>query len=77
MASRRLQDESGDGRNAGGQAAPYEMQMLVYALAAETNLKCPPTELTLCFLRPGLEFHFPWNPAARDRAVEMVNRALP
>ena len=58
-------------------AAPYEMQMLVYALAAETILKCPPAELTLCFLRPGLEYHFAWDAAARQRAVELVERALP
>ena len=58
-------------------AAPYEMQMLVYALAAETILKSPPVELALCFLRPGLEHHFAWNAAARRRVVELVNQALP
>ena len=58
-------------------AAPYEMQMLVYALAAETILNCPPTELVLCFLRPGLEHHFPWDASARQRAVELVNQSLP
>jgi ATP-dependent exoDNAse (exonuclease V) beta subunit len=58
-------------------AAPYEMQMLVYALAVETILKSPPTELALCFLRPGLEYRFEWNAATRQRVVEMVNRALP
>ncbi len=58
-------------------AGEYEMQMLVYALAAEQILKCPPVELVLCFLRPGLEYHFVWNAAARQRVVELVNRALP
>jgi len=58
-------------------AAPYQMQMLVYALAAETILKSPPAELALCFLRPGLEHHFDWNAAARQRVVELVEQALP
>jgi ATP-dependent helicase/nuclease subunit A len=58
-------------------AAPYEMQMLVYALAVERILQCPPAELALCFLRPGLEHHFTWDAAARQRVVEMVNGALP
>jgi ATP-dependent exoDNAse (exonuclease V) beta subunit len=58
-------------------SAPYEMQMLVYALAAETILKTPPVELTLCFLRPGLEYHFAWDAAARRRVVELVDGAMP
>ena len=37
----------------------------------------PPAELTLCFLRPGLEYHFVWDAAAWQRVVEMVNAALP
>jgi ATP-dependent helicase/nuclease subunit A len=57
-------------------AAPYELQMLVYALATETILGSPPAELTLCFLRPGLEYHFSWDAAARQRAIELVNAAL-
>jgi ATP-dependent helicase/nuclease subunit A len=58
-------------------AAAYEMQMLVYALAVERICGAPPIELALCFLRPGVEHHFPWNPAARQRAVEMVEQAMP
>ncbi len=57
-------------------AAAYEMQMFVYALAAETILKSPPVELALCFLRPGLEHHFDWNDAARQRVVELVEQAI-
>lgn len=57
-------------------AAEYEMQMLVYALAVERILKRPPVELVLCFLRPGLEYHFVWDAAARQRVIELVNRAL-
>ena len=51
--------------------------MLVYALAAETILGSPPAELVLCFLRPGLEHRFAWDAAARQRVVELVDRALP
>jgi ATP-dependent helicase/nuclease subunit A len=58
-------------------AAAYEMQMLVYALAVERICGSPPVGLALCFLRPGVEHHFPWNPAARQRAVEMVEQAMP
>ncbi|MCE5269296.1 MAG: UvrD-helicase domain-containing protein [Planctomycetaceae bacterium] len=58
-------------------AATYEMQMLVYGLAAETILKEPPAELTLCFLRSGSEHHFMLDASARRRVIEMVNEALP
>ena len=58
-------------------AEPYELQMLVYALAAEQILHSPPAELVLCFLRPGLEHRFTWDAAARQRVVELVNHALP
>ena len=58
-------------------AAPYEMQMLVYALAVEQILQRPPDELVLCFLRPGLEYRFAWDAAARQRVVELVDGALP
>jgi ATP-dependent helicase/nuclease subunit A len=60
----------------GAVAGQYEMQMLLYALAAETILGRPPVELALSFLRPGLEHHFPWNDAARRRVVELVDRAM-
>ena len=54
----------------------YEMQMLVYGLAVQQILGRPPEELTLCFLRPGVEHRFAWDAAARKRAVEMVEEAL-
>jgi ATP-dependent exoDNAse (exonuclease V) beta subunit len=57
-------------------AADYEVQMLVYALAVERILKCPPEELVLCFLRPGEEYHFSWDERARVRVVELVERAM-
>ena len=57
-------------------AAGYEMQMLVYALAAERILGTAPRELVLHFLRPGQEHATAWNAAARSRAVELVNAAI-
>jgi ATP-dependent exoDNAse (exonuclease V) beta subunit len=58
------------------EAAAYEMQMLVYALAVERITKSPPVELALCFLRPGVEHHFPWDAAARQRAIALVEQAM-
>ena len=43
----------------GTAASAYEMQMLVYALAVERILKCPPAELALCFLAPVLSITSP------------------
>ena len=57
-------------------AAGYEMQMLVYAMAIERILGRPPNELVLHFLRLGEEYVFPWDAAARKRAVEMVDEAM-
>jgi ATP-dependent helicase/nuclease subunit A len=57
-------------------ARQYEMQMYVYALAAERALGEPPAELALYFLRPGVEYTFPWNDAARRRAEDLVNQAI-
>jgi ATP-dependent exoDNAse (exonuclease V) beta subunit len=56
-------------------AANYEMQMLVYAMAAENILKCPPQELSLHFLRTGGDFPFSWNEQARRRIVELVEQS--
>ncbi|MEX2306351.1 MAG: UvrD-helicase domain-containing protein [Pirellulales bacterium] len=57
-------------------AQGYEMQLYVYAIAAERALGQPPTELALHFLRPGAQHIFPWNDATRRRAIEMVNRSI-
>ncbi len=57
-------------------ARQYEMQLYVYALAAERALGVAPVEVTLCFLRPGVEHTFAWNDAARRRAIEMVDAAI-
>ena len=55
---------------------PYKTQMLLYALAAETITGSPPAELTLCFLRPGLEHSFRWDDEARHEVVRLVNDML-
>ncbi len=54
----------------------YVMQMLVYGLAVERILKRPPAELVLHFLRDGNEHCFSWGPAARRRAIELVDSAM-
>ncbi len=57
-------------------AAGYEMQMLVYGLAVEEALGQAPCELVLHFLRPGREHAVAWDPGARSRLGERVDRAL-
>ena len=63
-------------RNLSSQAASYEMQMLVYALATETILGVPPQSLTLHFLRTGEEHSFAWDAAARERLVALVEQGI-
>ena len=60
----------------GEAAKQYEMQLYVYALAVERSLGVAPVDVALCFLRPGVEQVFPWNDAARQRAVEMIDAAI-
>jgi ATP-dependent helicase/nuclease subunit A len=57
-------------------ARQYEMQLYVYAMAAEKSLGVAPTELVLQFLRPGVEHVIPWNYPTRQRAIELVNGAI-
>lgn len=57
-------------------AAAYEMQMLLYALAVERVVGAAPSELALCFLRPGVEHRFAWNDQARARIVTLIDGAL-
>jgi ATP-dependent helicase/nuclease subunit A len=54
----------------------YEMQLYVYAMAAEQALGTSPTELVLELLRPGIEHKIPWNETARRHAIDMVNEAI-
>lgn len=57
-------------------ARQYEMQLYVYAMAAERALGVAPVELVLHFLRPGVEHTFAWNEVARRQVGEMVNNAI-
>ena len=57
-------------------AERYELQLSLYALAAERVLTKPPVELTLYFLRPQQEFSWPWNDASRRRTSDALNRAI-
>jgi ATP-dependent helicase/nuclease subunit A len=57
-------------------ASRYEMQMHVYAMAAERAFGQPPIDLALHFLRPGVEHVFTWDDTARRRGVELVNDAI-
>jgi ATP-dependent helicase/nuclease subunit A len=57
-------------------AKQYEMQMFVYALAAERALGEPPTEIAIHFLCPGVEHIFDWNDTTRRRGIDLVNEAL-
>ncbi len=63
-------------RGAEAVAAEYELQMYVYALAAERILGVPPVELTLHFLRTGEEVSFGWGDNARKRVVRMIDDAI-
>ena len=58
------------------QAATYEMQMLVYALATERLLGTSPASLALHFLRTGEEHRFEWNQRARQRVIELVDEGI-
>ena len=65
-----------DRKNRDDLVAAYELQMLAYGLAAEQALGEPPAELVLHFLRDSSEHVFPWNEAARRRAVELVDKII-
>jgi ATP-dependent exoDNAse (exonuclease V) beta subunit len=54
----------------------YEMQLYVYALAAERALGTAPKELVLELLRSGTEHVIAWNDQARARAINLVNSAI-
>ena len=57
-------------------AVEYEIQMFVYALAAQRVLGRMPEELTLYFLWPGVAHRFVWDESARERTRQQVNRAM-
>jgi ATP-dependent helicase/nuclease subunit A len=57
-------------------ASRYEMQMLVYGLAAEAALGQRVESLALYFLRAGAAYTFQLDESARRRAVTLVNQAI-
>ncbi len=58
------------------EAKKYELQLAVYALAMEAATGEPPAGMTLHFLRPGVEFEFAWNPAAKAAALGVIESAI-
>jgi ATP-dependent helicase/nuclease subunit A len=62
--------------NVASAASPYEMQMLLYAWAAERAMGTPPVSLVLHFLAPGVEHSWAWDDAARQRTVALIERAM-
>jgi ATP-dependent helicase/nuclease subunit A len=54
----------------------YELQLYVYAMAAERALGESPVRLALQFLHPGVEHAFDWSPDKRRRAIDLVNQAI-
>jgi ATP-dependent helicase/nuclease subunit A len=54
----------------------YELQLYVYAMAAEHVLGQPPIELVLYFLQPGAERSFAWNDDARHGAMDKLSQRI-
>lgn len=63
-------------RQADAAAAQYEMQMLLYGLAAENILGETPRELVLHFLRSGAERGWSLDGEGRQRVTEFLNRQI-
>jgi ATP-dependent helicase/nuclease subunit A len=57
-------------------AASYEVQMVVYGMAVERVLGAPPSELVLCFLRPGVECAVKLNERSRREVTRRVTEAM-
>jgi hypothetical protein len=57
-------------------AQQYELQLFVYALAAEQAIGTPPAELALAFLCPGAEHQLSWNEEARNAAIDRLNQEI-
>jgi ATP-dependent helicase/nuclease subunit A len=58
------------------EAKQYEMQIGLYALAAERALGVAPVEVVLYFLKPGVERCVAWNDAARRATTDQINQAI-
>lgn len=57
-------------------AAPYQLQMAVYALAIEQSMGLRPASLEVYFMRPGVGVEFPWDDAAVSAAASKINTAI-
>jgi ATP-dependent exoDNAse (exonuclease V) beta subunit len=57
-------------------AKQYEMQIGLYALAAEQALGVAPIEVILHFLRPGKEHVVLWNADARRQTTDQLSQAI-
>ncbi|MDZ4819090.1 MAG: UvrD-helicase domain-containing protein [Planctomycetota bacterium] len=57
-------------------ARHYELQMLVYALAAEQALSIAPQSVVLHFLRSGTEHVYPWDTVEKERLTAIVEKAM-
>ncbi|HVT30988.1 MAG TPA: UvrD-helicase domain-containing protein, partial [Lacipirellulaceae bacterium] len=57
-------------------AERYELQLQVYAIAAERTLGQEPSELVLHFLRPGTEHIVTWNNTTRDRTIQTMTKLI-
>jgi ATP-dependent helicase/nuclease subunit A len=57
-------------------AARYEMQLGVYALAAEKALGVAPVERVIYFLHAGVERVLPWNDESRYDTITRVSAAM-
>jgi ATP-dependent exoDNAse (exonuclease V) beta subunit len=64
------------GRSLAQLAAPYELQLAAYALAAETALGAPLASVALHFLRNGEEHVLAWDDATRQRAIALIGQAI-
>jgi ATP-dependent helicase/nuclease subunit A len=55
-------------------ALQYELQMLVYAMAARGHVGAPPAEATLYFLRAGASLTFQITPDSLDQALQRISK---
>jgi ATP-dependent helicase/nuclease subunit A len=54
----------------------YQLQLFVYAIAAERVLGESPVELVLHLLHPGAEQVFDWNSDVRSHAIDRIHQAI-
>jgi ATP-dependent helicase/nuclease subunit A len=54
----------------------YELQLAMYAFAAERILGKPLVDLVLYFLQPGVDHSITWNDDVRHETIEKLNQAI-